>query len=139
MYQETMAQLTVYDIVSPLRETLSPDNRWVRLAEQIDWRALEETYAAHFAQGGKQAIGVRCAFGSLVIKKALGLSDRQTVLIIEESPYLQYFIGMQSFGQPLPFAARTMVSFRERIPESEVAAAAKLLDKVPTGKKRRKG
>ena len=139
MYQEMMDQLTVYDLVSPFREALSPDNRWVKLAEQIDWRALEEAYASHFAQKGKQAIGVRCAFGSLVIKKALDLSDLQTVLLIEESPYLQYFIGMPGFGHRLPFAARTMVSFRERIPEAEVAAVAKLLDNTPrSGKKRKK-
>ena len=98
MYQEMMDQLTVYDLVSPFREALSPDNRWVKLAEQIDWRALEEAYASHFAQKGKQAIGVRCAFGSLVIKKALDLSDLQTVLLIEESFHHIFFFAAFKIG-----------------------------------------
>lgn len=127
MYKETEKQLTVYDFVSPFGGTLSTRNRWVKLAEKIDWSALEEQYAAHFAHSGKQALGVRCAFGSLVIKKVLNLSDVQTVLLIAENPYLQYFIGASSFHKHAPFAARTMARFRSRIPEKEVAAAARLL------------
>ena len=70
MYQHSLDQLSVYDVVSPLGDAVRPDNRWVRLAARIDWRALEEQYAAHFKRGGKQAIPLRCAFGSLVIKRA---------------------------------------------------------------------
>lgn len=129
MYQETMNQLTVYDFVTPFGGRLDEENRWVKLTRQIDWCALEEEYAAHFSRGGKQAIGVRCAFGSLVIKTALGLSDVQTVLAIAENPYMQYLIGMNDFYHYAPFAPRTMASFRRRISQRQVDAAVKLLDK----------
>ncbi len=129
MYQHSLDQLSVYDVVSPLGDAVRPDNRWVRLAARIDWRALEEQYAAHFKRGGKQAIPLRCAFGSLVIKRALGVSDRQTVELIRESPYLQYFIGLPVFTETPPFSARSMAAFRARIPEREVARAARLLHK----------
>lgn len=127
MYKVTENQLSVYDFVSPFSGKLSENNRWVRLSKQIDWYALEQKYAAHFGAGGKRALGARCAFGSLVIKQALGLSDVQTVLLIEENPYLQYFIGLPAFSPAAPFSARTMARFRQRISPREVADAARLL------------
>lgn len=135
VYQETQRQLTVYDFISPFSGALSSHNRWVVLAQKIDWYRLEEEYAVHFSKGGKRAIGVRCAFGSLVIKKVLGLSDAQTVLLIAENPYLQYFIGLSSFCKTAPFSARTMSGFRRRIPEAEVTAAAKLMQTKPRKKR----
>ncbi len=127
MYHHSENQLTVYDYISPFREELNPDNRWVRLASLLDWDALEQAYAAHFSPGGKQAIGVRCAFGSLVIRRALGISDRQTVELIRESPYLQFFIGLPAFTDQIPFSYRSMAAFRARIPERQVNRAVRLL------------
>jgi hypothetical protein len=132
MYEESLNQLSIYDFVSPFGDALRPTNRWVRLAAAINWRALEKQYAAHFASRGKRALPVRCAFGSLVIRHALGLSDRQTVLLIAESPYLQYFIGLHQFSEQLPFSARSMAAFRARIPARRVAHAARLLETLPT-------
>ena len=128
MYEESLNQLSIYDFVSPFGDALRPHNRWVRLAAAIDWPALEKQYAAHFANKGKRALPVRCAFGSLVIRHALGLSDRQTVQLIAESPYLQYFIGLHEFCEQLPFSARSMAAFRARIPVRRVAHAARLLE-----------
>ena len=128
MYEESLNQLSIYDFVSPFDGALRPNNRWVRLAAAIDWRALEKQYAAHFASRGKRALPVRCAFGSLVVRHALGLSDRQTVQLIAESPYLQFFIGLHEFSEQLPFSARSMAAFRARIPTRRVAHAARMLE-----------
>jgi len=128
MYEESLNQLSIYDFVSPFDGALRPNNRWVRLAAAIDWRALEKQYAAHFASRGKRALPVRCAFGSLVVRHALGLSDRQTVQLIAESPYLQFFIGLHEFSERLPFSARSMAAFRVRIPTRRVAHAARMLE-----------
>ena len=127
MYHHSENQLTVYQYISPFREILNPENRWVRLAARLDWEALEQSYAAHFSPGGKQAIGVRCAFGSLVIRRALGVSDRQTVELIRESPYLQFFIGLPAFSDQVPFSYRSMAAFRARIPERQIKRAVRLL------------
>lgn len=129
MYKQTLTQLTVYDYIAPIEELLTPENRWVKLAQQVDWISVEEEYAAHFSHGGKQAFGVRVAFGSLVVKKALHLSDQQTALLIGESPYLQYFLGMNEFRPKAPFSARTMASFRRRIPDKVIAEAVRELNR----------
>ena len=45
----------------------------------------------------------------------LGISDRETVEQIKENPYLQYFIGMESYSSEEAFNASMMVHFRKRI------------------------
>lgn len=57
----------------------------------------------------------RMALGALIIKEKLGISDRETVEQIKENPYLQYFIGQESYNNKAPFDASMMVHFRERI------------------------
>ena len=79
-----MYKRQVYDFVHPFGGALNEANRWVKLAAATDWVGLEWQYAAHFHKGGAQALPVRMAFGSLVIRAALGLSDRQTVELIRE-------------------------------------------------------
>lgn len=126
-------QLTVYDFVQPFGGVLEQDNRWVRLAEKLDWAALERQYAGHFGKGGAQALPLRMAFGSLVIRAALGLSDRQTVELIRENPYLQYFIGLSTYTAAAPFSAHSMAAFRKRIPERQVIRAVRLFKKISRG------
>jgi hypothetical protein len=55
------------------------------------------------------------AFGALYIQQRLGVTDRETVELITESPYLQFFIGLQGFLYLKPFDASMMVHFRKRI------------------------
>ncbi len=55
------------------------------------------------------------ALGALIIKEKLGISDRETVEQIQENPYLQYFIGRNSYQNEAPFDPSMMVHFRQRI------------------------
>ena len=55
------------------------------------------------------------ALGALIIKEKLGTSDRETVEQIKENPYLQYFIGLESYSSEPPFDPSMMVHFRQRI------------------------
>ena len=116
MYEMAQMQLTVYDFVQPFGGVLDEENRWVRLAKKIDWLKLEKQYAAHFGKGGAVALPLRMAFGSLVIRAALGLSDRQTVELIREDPYLQYFIGLPAFTTEAPFSAAAMAAISPAAP-----------------------
>ena len=43
------------------------------------------------------ALSFRMALGALIIKEKLSISDRETVEQIKENPYLQYFIGIESY------------------------------------------
>ncbi len=55
------------------------------------------------------------ALGALIIQQKLKITDRETVESIKESPYLQYFIGLEKFSNKIPFDSSMMVHFRQRI------------------------
>ncbi len=46
---------------------------------------------------GRTAINLRFVIGSIIIKHKLSLSDEQTAQIIEENPYMQFFLGLEEF------------------------------------------
>ena len=96
---------------------LSPDNRWVKLAQIIPWARLEGLYHQTFANPkvGNPAKSCRMAIGSLIIKERLKLSDEETLAIILDSPYMQFFIGMNSFSARAPFDTSMMTYFRKRL------------------------
>ena len=96
---------------------LSSENRWVKMSQIIPWARLEGRYHQTFANPkvGNPAKACRMAIGSLIIKERLKLSDEETVAIILDSPYMQFFIGMHSFSDQAPFDASTMTYFRKRL------------------------
>ncbi|BAY06690.1 transposase (plasmid) [Anabaena cylindrica PCC 7122] len=100
----------------PFQGQLAEDNRWVIMANLIPWSEFEDEYAKQFTmEMGAPAKSFRIAIGSLIIKERLGLSDRETVEQIRENPYLQYFIGLNSYSNKAPFEASMLVHFRQRI------------------------
>jgi len=108
------------DVVFPYG-TLNPENDWVKLAQLIPWVEIEEKYAARFVNNGHPAHPVRIALGSLIIKQRLGCSDEWTVKHVSENPYLQYFLGMKEYSERCPFGESTMVEFRKRFSEQDIA------------------
>ena len=78
---------------------------------------------------GAPAKPFRMALGALIIKEKLGISDRETVEQIKENPYLQYFIGLESYSNEAPFDASMMVHFRQRITVDMVKAVTEKLVK----------
>lgn len=99
------------------------DNRWVKLAQIIPWDLVDKKYAENFVgkRTGNPAVESRMAFGSLVIKEELRLSDEDTVTMIGENPHCQYFIGMEEFLDKAPFDASKMTAFRKRFPPEAMA------------------
>ena len=87
----------------------------MRFATLIPWEELESRYA-HFFSGsqGRPSLPVRVAFGALVIKAFLNVSDEETVQCIQENVYLQYFLGYREFVTNEPFDSSMMVHFRKR-------------------------
>jgi len=111
-----LALLSPSDFELPSCGRLSPDNRWVKMAELIPWSEFEAEYAENFpTEMGAPAKSFRMALGALIIKEKLGISDRETVEQIRENPYLQYFIGQSSYSNELPFDPSLLVHFRQRI------------------------
>lgn len=95
---------------------LRSDNRWVILADLIPWDEIEEKYASRLSmKKGRKAYSVRVALGACIIKEKLGISDEETVELIRENHYLQYFIGNESYRDEKPFDSSMMVHFRKRL------------------------
>ena len=127
MYRAKEKQMSIYDYLPPYHGELRDKNRWVRLAEAIDWDRFEQGYSELFAPCGKAAISARIALGCRVIQLHYEVSDREVVQLVRESPYLQYFLGMEIFSDEMPFSARTVARFRARIPDKVVRPAVRLL------------
>lgn len=127
MYRAKEKQMSIYDYLPPYHGELRDKNRWVRLAEAIDWDRFEQGYSELFAPSGKEAISARIALGCRVIQLHYGVSDREVVELVRESPYLQYFLGMETFSDTMPFSSRTVARFRARIPDKVVRPAVRLL------------
>ena len=70
MYRANQHQMSLYDYLPPYHGELVEQNRWVRLAQAIDWDAFEQEYSAHFSAGGKIAIPARMAYGSRIKRAA---------------------------------------------------------------------
>ena len=109
-------QLAFSNFNQPLGLQLSPENRWVRKAETIPWDAIEERYAKLFpSKRGVPAKPLRMAFGSLLLQKHIGCSDRELLEQITENPYFQYFIGLPGYQMEPPFVPSLLVEFRKRL------------------------
>ena len=109
-------QLAFKDFYLPFGGKLRGDNRWVRLAEMIPWDLVDSFYAQNFAslEQGAPAKPARLAFGALIIKERLGVSDEEAVEQIRENPYLQFFLGFHEFRDERPFDSSMYVHFRKR-------------------------
>jgi IS5 family transposase len=137
MYRQSeRTDLTAENFELTLGTKLSPNNRWVIMAELVPWSEFEEEYAKLFdAEKGAPAKSFRMALGTLIIKGKLGISDRETIEQIKENPYLQYFIGLNSYQQEPPIDASMLVHFRKRI---GVELVNKINEKmVKTGQERK--
>ena len=110
-------QLVLAGFESPFSQHLSADNRWVELAKLIPWDALANTYRRQLDNHvtGADSINPRVAIGAVIIKHLCNLSDRETILQIEENMYMQYFIGYSSFSHEAPFDASLFVDIRKRL------------------------
>ncbi len=109
-------QLSLEGFKLPFGGELNPENRWVKWSEHIPWDNLAVGYYSTM-NGSKDRPGkdTRMVVGSLIIKHKLTLSDEETVLQIQENPYLQYFVGFSSYKDEQPFAPSLFVDIRKRM------------------------
>lgn len=110
-------QLTLTGFESPFSQQLLSTNRWVVLAHSIPWDALVSTYNRSLGNHltGAAGINPRVAIGAVIIKHLCDISDRETILQIQENMYMQYFIGYSSFSNEAPFDASVFVDIRKRL------------------------
>ena len=128
MYKNTGSEPKMANLPYFLDGTLNINNRWVKLAAIIPWTDVEEIYALNFtSHTGPKALPARTAFGSLIIQVKLSLTDEETVEMISENPYLQYFLGFERYKQEAPFDPSMMTHFRKRFGAQDIKDIDELL------------
>ena len=113
-------------------DELDKTNRWVALGDLLPWTELEKEYNSRLDNQKKGAGNkpARMILGTMIIKHKLNLSDAETIEIIRESPYMQYFCGLHEFTDKPIFDPSLFVTIRKRISEDELnKMTVKLLNK----------
>ena len=116
------SQLELVGFESPFTTYLNPGNRWVILAKQTPWDTISQIYRKqlHNNMYGANGINPRVAIGAIIIKHICDLSDRETILQIQENVYMQHFIGFSSFSDEAVFDASLFVELRKRLGADQI-------------------
>jgi len=111
--EEDDRQLT---LILPFGGRLKPYNRWVKFSSVVPWCDLEPAYNSVMNMTeGRPSKPARLVIGAMIIKHKLNISDEETVLQIQENPYLQYFCGYETYIDALPFVPSLFVEIRKRM------------------------
>lgn len=122
---------------TPFEQQLDPNNRWVILSNRLPWDGLAKNYTKKLRSDfGASGISARMVIGALIIKHRLTLSDRETIEMIRENMYLQYFVSLSSFTTAPIFHHTEFVHIRKRLSEvdfnsmtEELMQAASVIEK----------
>ena len=117
MYKAVKAQqLTFEGFNQSCGMKLNREDEWVRIADAINWDAIEERYRQKFpSKRGRPAATARIALGAVIIQKRMNLGDRPLVKEVARNPYYQYFLGLESYQTECPFKHGVLTEFRRRI------------------------
>lgn len=132
-------QLKLEAFKTPFEMNMDPANRWVKLAQAIPWDRLASIYYRYMSvnQGAPTKDG-RLVIGCLIIKHTLKLDDRGTIEIIKENPYMQYFLGLESYTSEPVFDPSLFVSIRNRIGQESFDIMTEALIEKSIGKEEKK-
>ena len=109
-------QLNLEGFGLPFGGKLNPANRWVKWSLSIPWDEFASGYYKSMSsEQGRPGKDARLVIGAVIIKHKLNLSDEEAVLQIQENPYLQYFVGLTSYEDKVPFAPSLFVEIRKRM------------------------
>lgn len=109
-------QISIEDFKMPFGGSLHAKNRWVILSKILPWDEMVSVYVKKMSLSkGRVAIDPRVAVGSIIIKHLKSLADEETVEEIRENPYLQYFLGYDSYSYEPPFTPSLFVTIRRRL------------------------
>ncbi len=91
-------QISIFDFQTPFIKSLSPDNRWVKMANDVPWDIFAKHYISLMdVDRGRPGINPRIILGALIIKYKENLSDQGTIEMIQENIYMQFFVGLDGF------------------------------------------
>lgn len=99
---------------------LDENNRWIQLGSIIPWdKLVSQIENKYDFSKGSPVINLRYVIGSLIIKHKLNLTDEDTIEIIKENPYMQFFLGLTQFNPDALFSPNLFVDIRKRLGKTE--------------------
>ena len=108
---------------SRLDQIINMKHELVRLAQAIDWPALEARFGAVYSDGpGMPPLPTRLMAGLAILKHTFNLSDEVLCDRWVENPYFQYFCGEVVFRHEAPFDRSSLTRWRQRLGEEQSAA-----------------
>lgn len=126
----SLRQMKIIEFGSDFEMKLNPQNRWIQMAHILPWDRLVAPYVQLMSEDkGRPCINPRVVIGALIVKHKLKQSDAETVQLIQENPYIQYFLGYTSFQQTIPFDSSLFVYIRKRMGVAEFDAMTEVLIK----------
>ena len=83
---------------TPFEQSLSPENRWVKMAELVPWDEMAKVFFSVLSEDqGRPTVDLRIILGAMMVKHIEHLSDEDTIDYIQENIYAQYFVGLSAF------------------------------------------
>lgn len=116
-------QMTFEEMKGSL-ERLPKTNRWVQMGDTLPWTEYEKVYNKRLKNdrvGATNRPG-RMVVAALIIKHKLNLSDEETILAIQENPYMQYMCGLTEYTDRPIFDPSLFVTIRKRITIDDINA-----------------
>lgn len=106
-----------------LDQILNMRHELVRLAQEVDWAALEARFGEVYSDGpGMPPLPTRLMAGLAILKHTFDLSDEELCARWVENPYFQYLCGEEFFRHDLPFDRSSMTRWRQRMGEERIKA-----------------
>ena len=101
---------------APFCDTLDENNRWVKLGRSLPWDRMATVYYRSLSvDQGRPALDARKVIGAMIIKHKMKPSDQETVEMISENPFQQWFCGMSAFTTEKIFDPSLFVTLRKRM------------------------
>jgi transposase, IS5 family len=129
------SQLKIEEFRSEFELNLDQNNRWAILSSHIPWDELAGIYYRKLHQKkGRASLDARIAIGAMIVKHKMNLSDRETVSTIQENPYIQYFLGLDTFHPGPLFDPSLLVDLRKRMGHEQFDEFNKIIIKKSSEK-----
>lgn len=124
-------QLKFDEFSSLYQLKLDPNNRWIQLASILPWDDMVKLWTLHYSKSmGAGGINPRILIGAMIVKHKLNLTDEQTLLIISENPYMQFFLGLEEFNPKPLFSPTLFVEVRKKVGAQTFDMLSELIIKV---------
>lgn len=111
-------QTKITECQDPVFLKLDPNNRWVVLRNVLPWDKFVSIYGQKFSSDmGTEAINPRIVIGAFIVKHKLKIGDEEILKIIQENPYIQFFLGLSTFTYTPLFSPSAFVEWRKQLGE----------------------